>query len=130
MQRGARASARQSSDDDLPEGCCVAKRRSRSERALAKKLTRCFKNLENNPRSHPNIKPLKGSYSGYYRYRVGDCCNQGQSSLKPLQDMDFTINFFILWQSPALYPHNNTCMRFAENRLQLMGIPRLPINSL
>ena len=45
---------------------------AKSDRALAKKLSRCFKNLENNPRSHPNIKPLKGSYSGYYRYRVGD----------------------------------------------------------
>ena len=45
---------------------------AKSERALAKKLARCFENLENNPRSHPNIKPLKGSYSGYYRYRVGD----------------------------------------------------------
>ena len=41
-------------------------------KALAKKLARCFRNLENSPRSHPNIKPLKGSYSGYYRYRVGD----------------------------------------------------------
>ena len=45
---------------------------AKSDRALAKKLARCFNNLENNPRSHPNIKPLKGSYSGYYRYRVGD----------------------------------------------------------
>ncbi|MEM8781027.1 MAG: type II toxin-antitoxin system RelE/ParE family toxin [Cyanobacteria bacterium P01_G01_bin.49] len=45
---------------------------AKSDRSLAKKLARCFKNLENNPRSHPNIKPLKGSYSGYYRYRVGD----------------------------------------------------------
>ena len=45
---------------------------AKSQKALAKKLARCFKNLENNPRSHPNIKPLKGSYSGYYRYRVGD----------------------------------------------------------
>ncbi len=43
---------------------------AKSDRALAKKLARCFKNLENNPRSYPNIKPLKGSYSGYYRYRV------------------------------------------------------------
>ena len=45
---------------------------AKSDRALAKKLARCFKNLENDPRSHPNIKPLKDSYSGYYRYRVGD----------------------------------------------------------
>ena len=42
------------------------------DRILAKKLARCFKILETNPRFHPNIKPLKGNYSGYYRYRVGD----------------------------------------------------------
>ena len=45
---------------------------AKCDKALAKKLARCFRNLENSPRSHPNIKPLKGSYSGYYRYRVGD----------------------------------------------------------
>ena len=45
---------------------------AKCNKALAKKLARCFSNLENSPRSHPNIKPLKGSYSGYYRYRVGD----------------------------------------------------------
>lgn len=45
---------------------------TKCNKALAKKLARCFSNLENSPRSHPNIKSLKGSYSGYYRYRVGD----------------------------------------------------------
>ncbi|GBF84964.1 plasmid stabilization protein [Aphanothece sacrum FPU3] len=40
--------------------------------ALVKKLARCFEILEKNPRFHPNIKPLKGNYLGYYRYRVGD----------------------------------------------------------
>ena len=45
---------------------------AKCNQALAKKLARCFNNLENTPRSHPNIKPLKGSYTGYYRYRVGD----------------------------------------------------------
>lgn len=45
---------------------------AKCNKALAKKLARCFRNLENSPRSHPNIKPLKGSYAGYYRYRVGD----------------------------------------------------------
>ena len=42
------------------------------DKSLAKKLVRCFQNLENNPRYHPNIKSLKGNYSGCYRYRVGD----------------------------------------------------------
>ena len=45
---------------------------AKSDKTLAKKLARCFKNLEDSPRYHPNIKLLKGSYSGYYRYRVGD----------------------------------------------------------
>ena len=43
-----------------------------SPASLQKKLDRCFEQLKINPRYHPNIKPLKGEYSGYYRYRVGD----------------------------------------------------------
>lgn len=40
--------------------------------SLAKKLARCFEQLEQNPRFHPNIKPLKGNLLGYYRYRIGE----------------------------------------------------------
>jgi mRNA interferase RelE/StbE len=43
-----------------------------ANRSLAKKLARCFERLEEDPRNHPNIKPLKGNFAGYYRYRVGD----------------------------------------------------------
>ena len=43
-----------------------------ANRPLAKKLVRCFEQLEQNPRLHPNIKSLKGNFTGYYRYRVGD----------------------------------------------------------
>ncbi len=43
-----------------------------ADRPLAKKLARCFEILEQTPRNHPNIKSLKGTYAGYYRYRVGD----------------------------------------------------------
>ena len=39
---------------------------------LSKKLARCFEQLEENPRLHPNIIPLRGSLAGFYRYRVGD----------------------------------------------------------
>ncbi len=42
------------------------------ERPLAKKLARCFEQLEHEPRRHSNIKPLNGKLAGYYRYRVGD----------------------------------------------------------
>jgi mRNA interferase RelE/StbE len=45
---------------------------AKSNKTLAKKLVRCFQTLEENPSFHPNIKPLKGNYSGCYRYRVGD----------------------------------------------------------
>jgi mRNA interferase RelE/StbE len=43
-----------------------------SEPSLAKKLARCFEQLEQNPRFHPNIKPLKSNFAGYYRYRIGN----------------------------------------------------------
>lgn len=40
--------------------------------SLQKKLDRCFDILKVSPRNYPNIKPLKGILSGYYRHRVGD----------------------------------------------------------
>ncbi len=43
-----------------------------ADKALAKKIARCLQQLEHTPRSHPNIKALKGIYAGYYRYRIGD----------------------------------------------------------
>ncbi len=43
-----------------------------ADQALAKKIARCFEQLEQNPRSHPNIKALKGDLAGFYRYRIGD----------------------------------------------------------
>ncbi len=43
-----------------------------ADEALAKKIARYLQQLEQTPRSHPNIKVLKGEYEGYYRYRIGD----------------------------------------------------------
>lgn len=43
-----------------------------ANQALAKKIARCFEQLEQTPRYHPNIKPLKGDLAGYYRYRIGN----------------------------------------------------------
>ncbi|HEX3313620.1 MAG TPA: type II toxin-antitoxin system RelE/ParE family toxin [Gemmataceae bacterium] len=43
-----------------------------SDRILAKKLARCFAQLESDPRRHNNIKRLKGEFAGLFRYRVGD----------------------------------------------------------
>ena len=45
----------------------------RCEKALARKLARCFETLEKNPRAGNNVKALKGRLVGSYRYRVGDC---------------------------------------------------------
>ena len=39
---------------------------------LQQRLDRCFEQLKVDPRRHPNIKPLKGTLAGYYRYRVGN----------------------------------------------------------
>jgi len=43
-----------------------------ADRPLALKLARCFRRLESDPRIGNNIKRLKGEWSGYWRYRVGD----------------------------------------------------------
>jgi mRNA interferase RelE/StbE len=43
-----------------------------ADRPLASKLSRCFRHLEDDPRRGNNIKRLKGEWSGYLRYRVGD----------------------------------------------------------
>jgi mRNA interferase RelE/StbE len=36
------------------------------------KLARCFRRLETELRQGNNVKRLKGEWSGYRRYRVGD----------------------------------------------------------
>ena len=43
-----------------------------ADRPLARRLARCFGQLERDPRRHNNIKPLTGKFKGYRRYRVGD----------------------------------------------------------
>ena len=43
-----------------------------ADRPLALKLARCFRRLEAEPRQSNNVKRLKGEWSGYLRYRVGD----------------------------------------------------------
>lgn len=39
---------------------------------LARKLAGCFRQLESDPRRHPNIKRLKGKMAGRHRFRIGD----------------------------------------------------------
>ncbi|MGB7160936.1 MAG: type II toxin-antitoxin system RelE/ParE family toxin [Tepidisphaeraceae bacterium] len=39
---------------------------------LARKLARCFAQLEHDPRRHNNVKRLSGALAGRLRYRVGD----------------------------------------------------------
>ena len=38
----------------------------KADQSLARKLARCFEQLEKDPRHHPNIKPLVGSLAGRY----------------------------------------------------------------
>ena len=45
---------------------------AKADKALAKKIAKCLQQLEQDPRSHPNIKALKGEYLDLYRYRIGD----------------------------------------------------------
>jgi mRNA interferase RelE/StbE len=45
---------------------------AQADRALARKLARCFAQLERDPRRHNNIKRLSGALAGRLRYRVGD----------------------------------------------------------
>lgn len=43
-----------------------------ADSSLVPRLNRCFEQLAQNPYQHPNIKPLKGTLLGRFRYRVGD----------------------------------------------------------
>ncbi len=43
-----------------------------ADRSLARKLARCFAQLEREPRRHNNIKRLSGKLAGRLRYRIGD----------------------------------------------------------
>ncbi len=43
-----------------------------ADKILGRKLSRCFAELERDPRRHNNIKRLTGKYAGLSRYRVGD----------------------------------------------------------
>jgi mRNA interferase RelE/StbE len=45
---------------------------SAADRPLARKIARCFKQLEQDPRRHNNIKRLTGSFEGLSRFRIGD----------------------------------------------------------
>jgi mRNA interferase RelE/StbE len=44
----------------------------KADRPLARKLARCFEQLERDPRKHSNIKPLSGKLAGHFRFRAGD----------------------------------------------------------
>ncbi len=43
-----------------------------ADKPLAKKLVRCFMQLEREPRMHNAIKMLSGPLTGRRRYRIGD----------------------------------------------------------
>ena len=39
---------------------------------LQRRFDRCFRLLRESPLRHPNVKPLRGRWAGYYRFRLGD----------------------------------------------------------
>jgi mRNA interferase RelE/StbE len=43
-----------------------------ADQPLARKLARCFAQLQHEPRRHNNIKRLSGQLAGRLRYRIGD----------------------------------------------------------
>jgi mRNA interferase RelE/StbE len=45
---------------------------NQADEPLARKLVRCFLQLERDPRRHNNIKRLSGEFVGLFRYRIGD----------------------------------------------------------
>lgn len=45
---------------------------AQADQPLARKLARCFAQLEREPRRHSNIRRLSGEFHGLLRYRVGD----------------------------------------------------------
>ena len=45
---------------------------SKADQPLARKLARCFAQLEREPRRHNNVKRMSGDLAGCFRYRVGD----------------------------------------------------------
>jgi mRNA interferase RelE/StbE len=44
----------------------------RSNESLRRRFDRCFAQLNIDPHKHNNIKRLKGEFSDYFRYRIGD----------------------------------------------------------
>ena len=43
-----------------------------ADKKLARRLNRCFERLRENPLYHPNIRALKGTLAGLYRYQLGE----------------------------------------------------------
>jgi mRNA interferase RelE/StbE len=84
----------------------------KADKALAKKIARCLEHLEQNPRTHPNIKALKGDYSGYYRYRIGD--------YRVIYSINDKLVQVLLWRSLIVVKHMNHDIFFA------IALPRPP----
>ncbi len=44
----------------------------KADPSLVRRLHRCFAQLRETPYEHPNIRRLRASLAGYFRYRMGD----------------------------------------------------------
>jgi mRNA interferase RelE/StbE len=65
---------------------------------LALKLARCFRRLETEPRQGNNVKRLKGEWSGYLRYRVGDW-----RVIYRVEDASNRVNVFVIAHRREVY---------------------------
>jgi mRNA interferase RelE/StbE len=69
-----------------------------ADRPLALKLARCFRRLEAEPRRGNNVKRLKGEWTGYLRYRVGDW-----RVIYPVDDMAKRVNVVVVVHRREVY---------------------------
>ena len=70
----------------------------RCDIGVAKKLARCFKALEKNPRAGNNVKALTGHFAGSYRYRIGDC-----RVVYTINDREVTVFIITIAQRSDVY---------------------------
>ena len=68
----------------------------KAEINLVQRLNRCFENLGQNPFIHPNIKRLKGTLAGLYRYRVGEW-----RIIYNIIELEKVVNIFEFWKYSA-----------------------------
>jgi hypothetical protein len=76
-----------------------------AELPLARKLARCFAQLEREPRRHNNIKRLTGQFAGYLRYRVAIGELSTALSTKPSRYMFYRLLIAAIFMNKSALPN-------------------------